>query len=453
MNKESNLNDKEITESTEVMDDTFASTLSASTLTRILREIEYKEIPEYILLRAAERGKNFHDIIQKFMQDGNHPPFVDLVEISKLSSEKLHHVFYKDELLATYVDLEFNDYIVELKTSNIKANKSPLALLIFEIQLLIQYLCTVLDTLMELVKNSDTYSPQMKKAIVQQILSSYSTSKKLVGNKWQMTQIVSSKKDLLIPVTQIMVGNNVVSQVKTEAKDGYNSCQIAFGDCSEKRLTKPLLGHLKKNNIPLKKHLREIRGMEGLEVGSPVDLALFQVGDKVEISGVSKGKGTAGVIKRHGFALGSMSHGGGPVHRHMGSASGGRGTNQGIPKGKKMPGRMGHEKVTQPTIIEKVDSQNQVIFVRGAVPGGGSAATNCSHDSISKRLGVKKFGGEYVKDGEIIVRQHGSKFLLGNGVYFGTDYTIHAQAEGTLPKGSLAQWLEPPAHNRVVGGS
>ncbi|CAI2187422.1 20039_t:CDS:10 [Funneliformis geosporum] len=441
------------------MDDTFASNKSRQEIEfLIIEKSEYKEIPEYILLRAAERGKNFHDIIQKFMQDGNHPPFVDLVEISKLSSEKLHHVFYKDELLATYVDLEFNDYIVELKTSNIKANKSPLALLIFEIQLLIQYLCTVLDTLMELVKNSDTYSPQMKKAIVQQILR----------NKWQMTQIVSSKKDLLIPVTQIMVGNNVVSQVKTEAKDGYNSCQIAFGDCSEKRLTKPLLGHLKKNNIPLKKHLREIRGMEGLEVGSPIDLTLFQEGDKVEISGVSKGKGTAGVIKRHGFALGSMSHGGGPVHRHMGSASGGRGTNQGIPKGKKMPGRMGNEKVTQPTIIEKVDSQNQVIFVRGAVPGGGSAATNCSHDSISKRLGVKKFGGEYVKDGEIIVRQHGSKFLLGNRVYFGNDYTIHAQAEGTvkffkakrrrklrtfvnLPKGSLAQWLEPPAHNRVVG--
>src|SRR6185437_101879 len=142
--------------------------LSASTLTRILREIEYEEIPEYILLKAAERGKNFHDIIQEFVQNGNHPPFVDLIEINKLNkldkrvhetinflkkneslklgrfmgSEKLHYVFYKGELLATYVDLEFHDYIIELKTSNIKANGSPLALLIFEIQLLIQYLCT-----------------------------------------------------------------------------------------------------------------------------------------------------------------------------------------------------------------------------------------------------------------------------------------------------------------------
>ena len=142
--------------------------MSASTLTKILREIEYEEIPEYILLRAKVRGTKFHDAIQEFVQNGNNPPFVDLIEIDKLSSlekrvhetinflkkkiplkignflgsEKLHYVFYKDELLATYVDLEFHDYIIELKTSNIKANKSPLALLIFEVQLLIQYLCT-----------------------------------------------------------------------------------------------------------------------------------------------------------------------------------------------------------------------------------------------------------------------------------------------------------------------
>lgn len=194
MNKESNLNDKEITRAPEVIDNNFVSSklrqeikflvneksgrlwpyhddkkaLSASTLTRTLREIEYEKIPEYILLAAAERGKKFHDIIQGFVQKGHYPPFVDLTEVDKLDklerrvhetinflkknkslklgnfmdSEKLHYVFYKDELLATYVDLEFGDYIVELKTSNIKANKSPLALLIFEVQLLVQYLCT-----------------------------------------------------------------------------------------------------------------------------------------------------------------------------------------------------------------------------------------------------------------------------------------------------------------------
>src|SRR5437763_1259625 len=177
-----------------------------------------------------------------------------------------------------------------------------------------------------------------------------------------MTQIFSPTTGELLPVTPIVIGSNIVSQVKTEEKEGYNSCQIAFGDCSEKNLSKPLLGHLKKNNLPAKRHFQEIRDMSGFEVGSPIDLSLFQEGEKIKITGTSKGKGTAGVTKRYGFALGSMSHGGGYPHRLIGSMGGGRGTNQGVPKGKKMPGRMGNEKVTQPAIIEKVDPQNQVIF-------------------------------------------------------------------------------------------
>jgi hypothetical protein len=142
--------------------------LSANTLTKILREIEYKEIPEHILLRAAQRGKSFHKTVQEFVQTGTYPAFVDLAEkdiinnldrkvhetinfLKKknplelghfLGSEKLHYVFYKGELLATYLDLEFQDHIIELKTNNVKINESPLALLIFEIQLLIQHLCT-----------------------------------------------------------------------------------------------------------------------------------------------------------------------------------------------------------------------------------------------------------------------------------------------------------------------
>lgn len=206
--------------------------LSASTLTKILREIEYEAIPDFILLRAAERGKNFHDAIQEFVENGNHPAFVDLPEFKKLNnlerrihetvnflkknksldlgrflgSEKLHYVFYKDKLLATYVDLEFHNHIIELKTSNIKSSKSPLALLIFEIQLLIQYLCTgkniyllwstgegiifnefqitpnslkVLDMLMELLQNEENYSLEMKKAIIKEVLNNYSSPKKL----------------------------------------------------------------------------------------------------------------------------------------------------------------------------------------------------------------------------------------------------------------------------------
>ncbi|KLL02070.1 MAG: 50S ribosomal protein L3 [Mycoplasmataceae bacterium RC_NB112A] len=176
-----------------------------------------------------------------------------------------------------------------------------------------------------------------------------------------MTQIVARGE--LIGATPLGVEDNVVSQV------GFNSCQIAAEICSENRLSNSQLGHLRKNQISPHKHLREIRGMTGFKVGSPLSLELFQEGEKVMVTGISKGKGTAGVIKRYGFTRSNMSHGGGPVHRHMGSASGGRGTNQGIPKGKKMPGRMGNQKTTQPSVIEKIDPVNQIIFVRGAVPG------------------------------------------------------------------------------------
>lgn len=197
--------------------------LSANTLTKILREIEYKEIPQFILMKAAQRGKLFHETIQQFVETGNYPTFVDSAEKDITSnldrkihetinffkkngalkldrfvgSEKLHYAFYKGELLATYLDLEFHDYIVELKTNSLKINESPLALLIFEIQLLIQHLCTgkniyllwstgqgvilnkfqlsdyslkILDILIDLVRNGDTYSPEVKKVIIKEMM-------------------------------------------------------------------------------------------------------------------------------------------------------------------------------------------------------------------------------------------------------------------------------------------
>jgi large subunit ribosomal protein L3 len=184
-----------------------------------------------------------------------------------------------------------------------------------------------------------------------------------------MTKIISSKGEM-IPVTAIKIENNVISQVKTIEKDGYDSCQIAFKDCKRKSLNKPLLGHLEKSNISLKKKTKEVRDMFGFKEGSSLAISdLFKTGDKVKVSGNSKGKGFAGVIKRYGFATGAMSHGGGYPHRLIGSMGGGRGSNQGIPKGKKMPGRMGNDKITQQTIIEKIDFDNQIIFLRGAVPG------------------------------------------------------------------------------------
>jgi len=186
--------------------------------------------------------------------------------------------------------------------------------------------------------------------------------------KWTMTQIPSARGEIM-PVTAVKVGDNVVSQVKTARIDGYNSCQIAFGNFSEKSSNKPLLGHLGKQNLAPKRYLREIRGMEGFEPGSTIDLSIFKEGDKIKVTGVSRGKGFAGVTKRYGFALGAMSHGGGYPHRLIGSMGGGRGSNQGVPKGKKMPGRMGTDKVTQQATVEKVDLKNQLIFIRGSVPG------------------------------------------------------------------------------------
>lgn len=200
---------------------------SANTLTKILKEMEYGEIPPHILQRAAQNGKLFHQIVQEFFQRGTHPSFVDLVTIETLSkvetkihetinflkkrklssfygSEKLHYVFHKGELLAAYVDLEFQDYIIELKTSNFRANESPIARLIFEIQLLIQNLCTgkdiyllwstgqgvifkkfeasdkllkILDILISLVQRENDYPPSTKKAIIQEIVNSYTPTK------------------------------------------------------------------------------------------------------------------------------------------------------------------------------------------------------------------------------------------------------------------------------------
>jgi len=268
--------------------------LSANTLTKILREIEYVNIPAYILLQAAQRGKSFHDIVQTFIQTGKHPLFVDLKEVNSLKKleqklcetinflkeknslelkrkheelmnildacqkepqsperdekidrikkdiaelekeienpvpfknnflgkEKLHYTFYKDELLATYVDLEFSDYIIELKSNSIKVkgvdttntswevlstSLSPVGLLIFEVQLIIQALCTgkdiyllwstgqgviysrfelsdyslkILDMLIDLVKNEETYSLPVKKSIIQGIVNQYYLPKK-----------------------------------------------------------------------------------------------------------------------------------------------------------------------------------------------------------------------------------------------------------------------------------
>lgn len=193
----------------------------------------------------------------------------------------------------------------------------------------------------------------------------------IIGFKMGMTRIVSGNN--LIPVTILNVRNNFISQIKTRKKDGYDSCQLVFLKKKISNISKPLSGHLSKLNFSdnFSVSFKEIRNMKNVDffVGSEINSSSFNEGETVKIRSKSKGKGNAGVIKRWGFKIGNMSHGGGYPHRLIGSMGGGRGTNQGVPKGKKMPGRMGNDNVTVNSRIEKIDIENNLIFVKGSIPG------------------------------------------------------------------------------------
>ena len=191
--------------------------------------------------------------------------------------------------------------------------------------------------------------------------------KAILGKKVGMTQIFA-EDGRVIPVTVIQAGPCVVTQVKTAETDGYEAIQVGYGDIPESRLSKPEKGHLAKAGAPLKKHLQEFP-LSGYSVGDEINASLFAVGDRVDVTGISKGKGYAGVIKRHGAARGRMSHGGGPVHRHQGSMGANSDPSRVFP-GKIMPGHMGAEQVTVQNLdIAMVDPELHVIAVRGAIPG------------------------------------------------------------------------------------
>ena len=186
-----------------------------------------------------------------------------------------------------------------------------------------------------------------------------------------MTQIFT-EEGKLIPVTVIESGKNVVIQNKTEDVDGYNAVQLGFGDIKEKHLTKPLKGQFKKAGVDAVKLVREFRLKDKSEfkVGDVLGVDTFAAGDLVDVTGTSKGKGFAGTIKRHGFARGPMGHGS-KSHREPGSTGamisgpGGR-----VLKGKKLPGHMGHERVTvQRLTVVRVDADRNIILVKGAIPG------------------------------------------------------------------------------------
>lgn len=198
--------------------------------------------------------------------------------------------------------------------------------------------------------------------------------KTIIGKKVGMTQIFD-EKGKVIPVTVIEAGPCVVSQVKTVETDGYNAIQLGFGDVKESKINKPEKGHFAKANIAPKKHLREFRVdeiEEGVTVGTEVKADTFEVGDKIDVQGTTKGKGFQGVIKRHGQSRGPMGHGS-MYHRRPGSM-GPTSTPGRVFKGKKLPGHMGRVTVTiQNLDVVKVDMDKNVILIKGSVPGAKGA--------------------------------------------------------------------------------
>jgi len=194
--------------------------------------------------------------------------------------------------------------------------------------------------------------------------------KAIIGKKVGMTQIFD-ENGKVIPVTVIEAGPCVVVQKKTIDNDGYDAVQLGFSDVKERKLTKPRLGHMRKAGVPAKKYLKEFRldDVTSFNVGDELKADVFAEGENIDVTGISRGKGFSGAIKRHGIGRMRMSHGGGPTHRHAGSM--GAGTYPGrIFKGKKMPGQMGSVQVTVQNLdVVKVDPERNMIAVRGAIPG------------------------------------------------------------------------------------
>ena len=194
--------------------------------------------------------------------------------------------------------------------------------------------------------------------------------KAIIGKKVGMTQIFD-EAGKVIPVTVVEAGPCVVIQKKTTENDGYEAVQLGFGDVTTKHVTKPMQGHFAKADVAAKKTLKEFRLADwaALNVGDVVKADTFAVGDSVDVSGTSKGKGFAGAIKRHNQHRLKETHGTGPVHRQAGSM-GACSSPSRIYKGKGMAGHMGAEKVTVQNLeIVKVDSENNLIAIKGAIPG------------------------------------------------------------------------------------
>lgn len=192
----------------------------------------------------------------------------------------------------------------------------------------------------------------------------------IIGKKVGMTQIFN-EDGKVIPVTVVEAGPCVVSQKKTIENDGYASVQIGFGDVKAHKVNRPMKGHFTKADVAPKKYLREFRveDTDAYNVGDLIKADVFAAGDKIDVTGTSKGKGWAGVIKRWNFGRLKESHGTGPVARKGGSIGACSDPSR-VFKGKKMAGHLGAEKVTvQNLAVVKVDAENNLIAIKGAIPG------------------------------------------------------------------------------------
>ena len=194
----------------------------------------------------------------------------------------------------------------------------------------------------------------------------------LIATKEGMTRLFQEDGKSL-PVSVLKVDTNFISQIKTKQSDGYDSIQLSTKEQKEKNQTKSKIGHFSKNNLSLKKHIKEFRldesELDGLEVGKEFDVNIFEEGQLVDVSGISKGKGFAGTVKRWNFATQDATHGNSLAHRKPGSI-GQCQTPGRVWKGKKMAGHMGNVKKTVQNLrVVKIDEENNLLLVQGAIPG------------------------------------------------------------------------------------
>jgi large subunit ribosomal protein L3 len=205
-------------------------------------------------------------------------------------------------------------------------------------------------------------------------------AKGIIGTKIGMTQLFDEESGQVTPVTVIEAGPCPVVAVRTAEADGYAAVQLAFGPVKEKKLTRPRAGHLKAAGVAPHRTLIEFRDAEGWNAGDTVTVEAFEQGDRVKVSGISRGKGFAGTIKRHRFSRGPMSHGSHNI-RAPGSI-GASATPSHVYKGTRMAGQMGSQRVTQRGLrVVEVDAEKNLLLVRGAVPGAVGGVVEIRSDS------------------------------------------------------------------------